>query len=77
MQEEQCVSSGSPFSFQFTAGAAPTCPAAMDFNRDGGIDVSDPISLLGYLFLGGAPPPAPFPACEQLTGCPQDACAGA
>jgi hypothetical protein len=32
-----------------------TCPQAADFNRDEHVDVSDPVALLGYLFLGGPP----------------------
>ena len=27
-----------------------------DFNQDGGLDLSDPVSLLNHLFLGGPPP---------------------
>jgi hypothetical protein len=29
----------------------------MDFNQDGGYDLSDPVALLNYLFLGGKAPP--------------------
>jgi hypothetical protein len=28
---------------------------------DGVIDISDPVWTIGYLFLGGPAPPAPFP----------------
>ena len=42
---------------------AGSCPASgrsfrrADSNADGALNISDPISLLGYLFLGGAAPP--------------------
>ena len=32
-----------------------------DFNDDNTIDVTDPISMLSYNFIGGAPPAAPGP----------------
>jgi hypothetical protein len=35
------------------------CPDAADVNDDGEVDISDPISLLGFLFLGGRAPAAP------------------
>ena len=38
-----------------------TCQDSSDTNDDGRIDVSDPVFLLNYLFLGGEAPPAPFP----------------
>jgi hypothetical protein len=37
------------------------CLDAADCNDDGTVDISDPIYLLGYLFLGGVAPPAPHP----------------
>lgn len=39
----------------------PECADACDANDDEGVDLSDASSLLGYLFLAGARPPAPFP----------------
>lgn len=46
----------------FGAGEAPRCVKAADVNDDGAVDVSDPLTLLGYLFLGLNEPPAPFGA---------------
>ncbi len=44
--------------FLFTGQEKPTCfVAAADANGDGEIDVSDPIYLIRWLFLGGPPPP--------------------
>jgi hypothetical protein len=40
------------------------CQATMDANGDNGVDVSDPIYLLQYLFLGGSAPPPPFSGCD-------------
>jgi hypothetical protein len=42
------------------------------------VDVSDPIMLLDFMFIGGAPLPPPFPGCgaatnENLT-CDLEAC---
>lgn len=36
------------------------CEAAADLDADGTIDLSDPLSVLNYLFLNGAQPPEPF-----------------
>ena len=38
------------------------CADALDTNDDGGVDLSDVIWLLEYMFAGGAPVPPPFPA---------------
>lgn len=35
------------------AGVDPQCLNACDFNSDGSVDISDPTTLLQYLFLGG------------------------
>ena len=51
----------------FTGGPAPSCRKTTDVTDDGIVDITDPIRLLGYLFLGSAEPPAPFPACGQDT----------
>ncbi len=37
------------------------CDDALDVNDSGDIDITDGIYLLGGLFQGGPPPPAPFP----------------
>lgn len=37
------------------------CPRAADSNDDGVLDLADAIYTFMYLFLGGPPPPAPFP----------------
>ena len=39
------------------------CPASGDSNGDGKVNISDAVWLAGWLFLGGSPPPPPFPAC--------------
>ena len=39
------------------------CVAALDVNDNNRVELSDAIYLLGHLFSGGAPPPAPFPLC--------------
>lgn len=39
------------------------CVAANDVNGDGQIDVADATYAFTYLFLGGPPPPKPFPDC--------------
>ncbi|MBN1441262.1 MAG: hypothetical protein JXA90_01070, partial [Planctomycetes bacterium] len=39
------------------------CLRAGDSNGDGDLNISDPIYLLAYLFLGGPAPPPPFPEC--------------
>ncbi|MDC0347505.1 hypothetical protein OAN47_03720 [Planctomycetota bacterium] len=40
---------------------AENCSNGID--DDGGIDISDAITVLGYLFSGTGDPPAPFPEC--------------
>ena len=44
-------------------GATVACLDAVDANDDGGLDVSDPIFTLHFLFADGAPPAPPFPLC--------------
>ncbi|HVR73678.1 MAG TPA: hypothetical protein VMT52_05075, partial [Planctomycetota bacterium] len=47
----------------------PGCLKALDSNDDGRIDVSDPINLLGFLFLSApAALPGPSDACGVGTG---------
>ncbi len=41
------------------------CLAALDANGDARVDISDGVYLFNYLFLGGNPPPAPFPECGE------------
>jgi hypothetical protein len=59
------------------AGALADAPGdgkAADANDDGGAGISDAVYSLGYLFLGGPTPPAPYPGCgtestEDALGC--------
>jgi len=44
-------------------GGRADCVAALDSNGDGRVNVGDAVFLLGWLFGGGDPPPAPFPRC--------------
>ncbi len=37
------------------------CNDALDANDDGKVTLTDPIYILNYLYMGGTPPPAPFP----------------
>lgn len=37
----------------------------MDANDDGTVDISDPVYVLNFLFLGGAPPKSPYPHCGR------------
>ena len=51
--------------FLFQGDRPPTCMDTADVNDDGdrgGIDISDYIYLLGYLFVGGPHPPSPWGA---------------
>ncbi len=41
-----------------------TCADALDVDDDGILALPDVIYSLAFLFTGGPPPPAPFPACE-------------
>jgi hypothetical protein len=43
--------------------------ALLDVNADGKLDLSDPVSLLGFLFLGGTPPVLGT-ECIKIAGCP-------
>jgi len=47
----------------FVDGVGPECAAAYDSNADDIVDISDAVYTLSYLFLGGPPPPEPFPGC--------------
>jgi hypothetical protein len=46
------------------------CAAACDVNGDGAFHgvITDPIFLLNHSFLGGPPPPRPYPTCGFGTG---------
>jgi hypothetical protein len=37
------------------------CMDACDTNDDGDVNLADPVYVLAFLFLDGAPPPAPYP----------------
>jgi hypothetical protein len=64
----------------FVSGGEFPCQDAADANDRGDIDISDALFLLNFLFLGGRPPPAPFPECgedptaDELTCERYDAC---
>ncbi len=47
--------------FQFH-GMVVSCVDAADFDDNGKIEITDPIQMLTYVFLDGAPPPEPFTA---------------
>ena len=56
------------FALRFLTASSPlypnTCLEAYDANGSGAFEtISDPIYLLSWMFLGGAPPPPPFPDC--------------
>ena len=48
--------------FRADAGK-PACEEAADLDDSGVVDISDPIRLLDYLFLGGQAPAQPFTRC--------------
>ena len=56
------------------------CQIANDVNDSNAIDLSDAVYLLSYLFVDGAAPPAPHPACgvdrtiDELPCTPSSAC---
>jgi hypothetical protein len=45
----------------FLGEGAPSCPDAADADDSGLLDLSDPVRVLLYLFLGGEPAAAPGP----------------
>ena len=49
--------------FLFDGTASPTCLDALDVDDTGDVVLTDPIFLLRFLFLGGAPVPAPVGSC--------------
>lgn len=50
----------------FAGGVSPSPEASGDANNDAGLDISDAIFLLTFLFDSGASPAAPYPDA----GCP-------
>lgn len=66
-----CLFLGQPTSPQ--EGCSPDCAATADSDGSGVVNVTDPILLLNFLFLGGRPLAAPFPECggepEPGLGC--------
>ena len=49
----------------FVSGTPLPCLDACDMNDDGGIDLSDPVYWLAYLFNGGPEPDPPFSDCGE------------
>jgi hypothetical protein len=49
----------------FMARGSMVCEEA-DCNKDGHINIADPVFLVNYLFRGGAQPPQPSPACGSI-----------
>ena len=47
--------------YLFLGEDAASCLDARDVNDNGAVDVTDPVYELNHQFLGGAPPPPPFP----------------
>ena len=47
----------------FRGGPETLCRRAADSNRDRVYNISDAIFVASYRFLGGLPPPTPFPSC--------------
>ena len=50
--------------FLFVGAPMNDCLDAADVNDDGRVDISDPVRLPGFLFLGSERPPDPLSACE-------------
>ena len=49
----------------FLGQDVPACLAASDANRDASVTITDPLFLLGFLFLQGPSPASPFPGCGR------------
>jgi hypothetical protein len=47
--------------YLFRSGRAPDCLDSADANDDGTVDISDPVYILFFLFVGGPQPPIPYP----------------
>ena len=56
------------------SGPGPDATALVNWNGDGGLDVSDVISAASFLFLGGLQHPlagaSPLTDCVRIAGCP-------
>ncbi|MCA8962339.1 MAG: hypothetical protein KDC38_17560, partial [Planctomycetes bacterium] len=53
----------------FGGTAEILCAVASDMNDDDSVDIGDAVYGLNYLFIGGNPPPAPYPNCNQDPTC--------
>src|SRR5687767_4569652 len=49
----------------FQEGQSAPCRKSLDVDDNGTVDITDPIALLAYLFLGGPPPAEPLSACGR------------
>ena len=64
----------------FVSEEQPLCREALDVDGDAATNITDALAVLGFLFLGGSPPEAPFPSCalaEAPAGCDFSPCPGA
>ena len=52
------------------------CDDAADVDDSGGLEISDVVSLLGFLFQHAHPPQAPFPGCGEDATSDPFSCAG-
>ena len=59
-------------------GSPLCCAAAADADGNAGVNLTDGVYLLGFLFSGGSAPPAPFPLCapgtQDALECDQEVC---
>ena len=55
-------------------GPRGACRLSADVNADGYFDLSDPVYLVLWQFLGWPMKPAPHPACGVAVGSPALAC---
>ncbi len=54
--------------YKFAGASRPPCLAACDADGDGSLGgVTDAVYMLGFSFLGGPSPVAPYPACARST----------
>lgn len=49
--------------YLFSKGSEPPCLKSLDIDDSGDLTITDPIALLGHIFLGGAKPRLPFDQC--------------
>lgn len=52
-------------SWLFRGGDRPACESAADADDNASVNLTDAVALLVHLFLGGPPPPPPFPEPGQ------------